>query len=204
MGKEARAAKPDSAALERLIFRLRGRRAILDTDLARLYGVTTGRFIEAFKRNRERFPEDFAFQLSAPELANLRSQIAISSPQLHESAREKKAGAGLLARLHGGRRYLPWAFTEHGALMAATVLNHPRAVAMSVYVVRAFIQMRERLAANLSLVKRIAEIDRSLLEHDTALRDIYRKLLPLLEPPPDPPRRRIGFLHGDEEVDAGR
>lgn len=203
MGGHTKATEPDGAALERLIFRLRGRRAILDGDLARLYGVTTGRFNEAFKRNRERFPEDFAFQLSAPELANLRSQIAISSPQRHESPGETRAGAGPSARPHGGRRYLPWAFTEHGALMAATVLNNPRAVAMSVYVVRAFVQMRERLAANLALVKRIAEIDRTLLEHDTALRDIYRKLLPLLEPPPDPPRRRIGFLHGDDDHDAG-
>lgn len=138
MGKRTGAGEPDNAALERLIFRLRERRAILDVDLARLYGVTTGRFNEAFRRNRERFPEDFAFQLSAQEGANLRSQIAISSLQLHGSPGEKQPGSRPSARLHGGRRYLPWAFTEHGALTAATVLNNPRAVAMSVYVVRAF------------------------------------------------------------------
>jgi hypothetical protein len=87
---------------------------------------------------------------------------------------------------------LPFAFTEHGALMAATVLNSPEAVAMSVYVVRAFIQMREQLAANREVLKRLTEIDRTLLEHDSVLRDIYRKLLPLLQPLPDPPKRRIG------------
>jgi hypothetical protein len=199
MRERAKAGEPGGGSLGKLIFRLRGRRAMLDVDLARLYSVSTGRFNEAFKRNRDRFPEDFAFQVSAQELANLRSQIAISSSQVHESSGESAVRSQVMARSHGGRRYLPWAFTEHGALMAATVLNSPQAVAMSVYVVRAFVQIRDRLAANLALVKRIAEIDRTLLEHDTALRDIYRKLLPLLEPPPDPPARRIGFHHGGEE-----
>jgi hypothetical protein len=189
MGKGAIEDAPSSAALERLIYRLRGRRVMLDADLARLYGVPTGRFNEAFKRNHERFPGDFAFQVTAQELSNLRSQSAISSSQVEESTEESAPAA----RTHGGRRYLPWAFTEHGALMAATVLNSPRAVAMSVYVVRAFVQMHDRLVANLAFAKRIAEIDRTLLEHDSALRDIYRKLIPLLDPPPDPPRRYIGF-----------
>jgi len=93
---------------------------------------------------------------------------------------------------------LPFAFTEHGALMAATVLNSPKAVAMSVYVVRAFIQMREQLAANRQILKRLVEIDKTLLEHDSVLRDIYRKLLPLLQPPPEPPKRRIGFGRDDK------
>jgi len=189
MGKGAIEDAPSSAALERLIYRLRGRRVMLDADLARLYGVATKRFNEAFRRNHDRFPADFAFQLTAQELSHLRSQFATSSSQDHESTKE----SGPVVRSHGGRRYLPWAFTEHGALMVATVLNSPKAVAMSVYVVRAFVQMRDRLAANLAFAKRIAEIDRTLLEHDSALRDIYRKLLPLLDPPPDPPRRHIGF-----------
>jgi len=90
-------------------------------------------------------------------------------------------------------KYLPRAFTEHGALMADTILNSPRAVAMSVYVIRAFVKMREDQATNAAILKRLAEIDKSLLTHDTALRDIYQKLLPLLSPPPDPPRRKIGF-----------
>jgi len=100
---------------------------------------------------------------------------------------------------HGGRRKLPRAFTEHGAIMAASVLNSPEAVSMSVFVVRAFMRMREQLLANAAILKRLAEIDRTLLEHDSALRTIWRKLQPLLlppppEPPPEPPERRVqGF-----------
>ena len=95
---------------------------------------------------------------------------------------------------YGGRRYLPWAFTEHGAIMAANILRSDRAIQMSVYVVRAFIRMREQIAANQTILKRLAEIDKTLLQQDGALRDIYRKLLPLLEPPPEePPKRRMGF-----------
>ena len=94
---------------------------------------------------------------------------------------------------HGGRRYLPWVFTEHGALMAANILRSEQAVRMSVYVIRAFVRLREELAANAAILKRLAEIDRTLLQHDAALRDIYRKLLPLLQPPPEPPKRAIGF-----------
>ena len=95
-------------------------------------------------------------------------------------------------------KYPPFAFTEHGAIMAAMMLRSPQATAMSVYVVRAFTRMRERLAADAAILRRLAEIDGTLLRHDAALRDIYRKLLPLLQPPADPPRRRIGFHAGDE------
>ena len=94
--------------------------------------------------------------------------------------------------------YRPWAFTEHGALMAANILHSERATHMAVYVVRAFVQMREHLAANAAILKRLAEIDRTLLEHDAALRDVYRKLLPMLQPPPEPPKRRIGFNRDTE------
>lgn len=129
---------------------------------------------EQLRRNRKRFPGDFAFQLTAGETDALRSQIATSSS-------------------HGGRRYRPWAFTEHSALQAANVLRSDRAIAMSVYVIRAFIKLREKVATNVAILKRLAEIDRTLLQHDTALRDIYQELLPLLAPPPQPPRRQIGF-----------
>jgi alanine-alpha-ketoisovalerate/valine-pyruvate aminotransferase len=95
---------------------------------------------------------------------------------------------------HGGRRYLPWAFTEHGALMAANILRSDQAVQMSVFVIRAFVRMREQVAANTAIIKRLAEIDKTLLEHDTALRDLYHKLLPLLEAEPSPKKRRIGFI----------
>lgn len=158
-----------------LIRQVRGKRVILDADLAALYGVQTRSLVQAIKRNIDRFPEDFQFRLVPAEVESLRSQIVISKPG------------------RGGRRYPPVAFTEHGALMAATVLNSPRAVAMSLYVIRAFVKMREDLAANAAILRRLAEIDKSLLTHDLALRDIYQKLRPLLEPPPPPSKPEIGF-----------
>ena len=172
---------------------------MLDADLALLYGVSTGRFNEAFMRNRRRFPDDFSFQLSAEETANLRSQIATSRSQPTDS-RTKHANwpQSATSYAHGGRRYRPWVFTEHGALMAANILRSERATRMSVYVIRAFVRMREELTANAAILKRLAEIDRTLLQHDATLRDLYRKLLPLLQPPPEPPKRRIGFHAGDE------
>ena len=187
--------------LEPLIFTVRGHRVMLDADLARLYGVTTKRFNEAFTRNRERFPGDFAFQLTAVEYANLRSQIATSSLRTADPDGKPSNRTHFATGLHGGRRYIPWVFTEHGALMAANLLRSERAVQMSVYVIRAFVRMREQIAANAAILKRLAEIDRTLLSHDVALRDIYRKLKPLLEPPPVPPvprKRRIGFISDDE------
>jgi hypothetical protein len=97
----------------------------------------------------------------------------------------------------GGRRSLPWAFTEHGALMAANVLQSQRAAEMSVFVIRAFVKMREETAVNIAMLKRLAEIDQTLLVHDSALHDLYQKLRPLLTPPPGPPKPRIGFYPGD-------
>jgi hypothetical protein len=159
-----------------LIQTIRGQRVILAADLARLYGVRTLRLNEAVKRNKVRFPTDFMFQLTRMEaLAHSRSQFAMLNAQ----------GANI--------KHLPYAFTEHGAIMAANVLNSPQAVAMSVYVIRAFVQQREVLAANETILKRLAEIDKTLLQHNAALRDVYQKLLPLLQPPPDPPRPKIGF-----------
>ncbi len=163
---------------------------MLDSDLAAIYGVTTKRLNEQFRRNQKRFPEDFAFQLTAEEFESLRSQIATldEGTQRDETKRSQTATAS-----RRNIRYRPWAFTEHGALQVANVLQTDRAIAMSVYVIRAFIEQREKLAANAAILKRLAEIDKTLLEHDTALREIYQKLLPLLAPPPEPPRRQIGF-----------
>ena len=157
------------------ILSLREQRVVLDSDLARIYGVTTGRFNEAVKRNLKRFPTDFSFVITREEYDRLISQNAISKPG------------------RGGRTKLPRVFTEHGALMAASILKSERAIAMSVYVIRAFVEMRETLTTNAAILKRLAEIDKSLVLHDTALSDIYQKLLPLLLPPPDPPQRQIGF-----------
>ena len=188
----------EDRTLEPLIYLIRAQRVILDADLARLYGVTTKRFNEALKRNRGRFPEDFAFRLIEAEFAELRSRP--QHPQPADSTRDKSIWSQFATRYSRRRRVIdrPWAFTEHGALMAANVLRSERAIRMSIYLIRAFVRLREEAVARMGLVKRLAEIDRTLIAHDHALRDIYQKLLPLLAPPPDPPKRRIGF-HADGE-----
>lgn len=164
------------------IHSIRRQKVVLDSDLATLYGVPTFRLNEAAKRNADRFPSDFRFQLVREEVANLISQNAISSPGRH-----------------GGRRQLPWAFTEHGALMAANVLRSPRAVQMSIYLVRAFVRMRDELMANAAILKRLAEVDRRLLEHDSVLREVVERLQPLLDAGDDEeePRRKIGYHQGN-------
>ena len=174
----------------------RGQRVILDSDLAMLYGVPTKRFNEAFKRNRDRFPTDFAFQLTRAEFAALnRSQIVTSSAQPTDDqvGAPNWSQSATSSRKHRGAAYRPWAFTEHGALMAANILRSSRARQMSIFVIRAFVRMREELATNAAILKRLAEIDRVLLVHDSALRDVYRRLRPLLVPPDPVPRREIGF-----------
>ena len=169
-----------------LVFTLRGKRVLLDSDLARLYGVPTGVFNQTINRNTARFPSEFAFQLTREELTNLKSQIVISSSK--DTPHQQ-----LIASEHGGRRMLPWVFTEHGAIMAAMLLRSERTIHVSVFVIRAFMQMREALATNATILKRLAEIDKTLIEHDDALRAIWHQLQPLLQPPPKPPKRRIGF-----------
>lgn len=178
----------ETPPLEPLIIEIRGHRIMLDADLARLYGVHTKRFNEAFKRNQGRFPVDFAFRLSDAEFSHVRMQLSASGKGSSNWSQFATSSAS-----RRGKTYRPWAFTEHGALMAANILRSERANRMSVYVIRAFVRLRDGLAANSAIFKRLAEIDRTLLQHDSALRDIYRKLLPLLQPPPDPPKRGIGF-----------
>ena len=159
------------------IITIRGQKVILDADLARVYGVETRVLKQAVRRNTEKFPTDFMFQLTreeARDIALLRSQTVTLKRGQHI-------------------KYLPYAFTEHGAFMAAAVLNSPRAVQMSVFVVRAFIKMREQLLNRAELEKRLADIEKVLLSHDAALRDLYQKIRPLLLPPPEPPRKKIGF-----------
>lgn len=169
----------DAPTIAPRIFAFRGESVMLDSDLAILYGVLTKNFNKAVFRNVTRFPSDFAFQLTAEEFADLKFQIGTSSS-------------------HGGRRKLPWVFTEHGAIMAATILSSERAVAMSVYVVRAFVKMRRELLTDATLEARLQKIEKTLLSHDSALRDVIQKLRPLLLPPPDPPKPRIGF-HREED-----
>jgi ORF6N domain len=175
------------------ILTVREQKIVIDSDLAAVYGVTTKRLNEQFRRNRKRFPEDFAFQLSVEEYESLRAQIATLNEDTLSDESKRSQNATLKLGRGQHRKYRPWAFTEHGALQVANILRSDRAIAMSVYVIRAFIELRERIAANTAILKRLAEIDKALLEHDTALQDIYQKLLPLLAPPPEPPRRQIGF-----------
>jgi ORF6N domain len=169
--------------IARSILILRGHRVLLDAHLAALYGITTARLNQQVRRNLERFPGDFMFQLTSQEHTALMLQTATSKPG------------------RGGRRKLPLAFTEHGAIMAATVLNSPRAVEMSIYVVRAFVQLRELLASNKELVKRLddleARIARKLGTYDQAITSILKTLRELMNPP-EPKKRPIGFTELEE------
>jgi hypothetical protein len=199
-------AKTDLALIEQRIHTIRGVRVILDSDLAGLYGVPTKRLNEQYRRNRKRFPEDFAFQLTAEEADSLRSQIATSS---QSNWSQTATGARKAARLrsqivasssHGGRRYRPYVFTEHGALQAANVLNSPRAVQMSIFVVRAFAKMREALRGTPELARKLAALEKKLTArldvHETAIVQVLQEVMQILNPPPpppEPPQRRIGF-----------
>jgi hypothetical protein len=157
------------------IYLIRGQRVMLDSDLAAIYGTSTMRLNEQFKRNRKRFPEDFAFQLVPEEFRRLISQIAISK------------------RGRGGRRKLPWVFTEHGAIMLASVLDSDIAIQASVRVVRAFVRLREMVAANAQLAKKLEELERRLDSHDAAIVDLFATLKRLLERPEAQKKRQIGF-----------
>jgi len=156
------------------ILLLRGQKVILDSDLATLYGVEVKHLNQQIKRNRKRFPEDFVFRVSAREVANLRSQIVTSSKE------------------HGGRRYPPYAFTEHGAIMAASVLNSRRAIEMSIFVVRAFVSMREGITANHQLAAKLAELEQRLENHDEEIEDLVLAIRQLMIRAVRK-RRRIGF-----------
>ena len=150
---------------------VRGQKVLLDADLAKIYGVETGALNRAVLRNMKRFPADFMFQLTPEEFENLKCQFGISSS-------------------HGGRRKLPSAFTENGAVMAANVLNSPAAVRMSVFVVRAFVQMRDLLGGTKELAKQLAALERKLTArldgHEIAIIEVLRRVMDILEPPPLP------------------
>lgn len=169
--KRALAPRP----IENRILLVRGQKVLLDSDLAALYGVEVRTLNQAAKRNYKRFPPDFVFHLTLEENESLRSQFVISNSD------------------RGGRRYLPYAFTEHGAIMAATVLNSPRAVEMSVFVVRAFVRLRETLARHRALAAKLIQLEQRLETHDRTISEIIKAIRTLMTPPPKP-RRQIGFL----------
>jgi hypothetical protein len=160
--------------IESHILLIRGRKVMLDSDLAELYGVTTKRLNEQVKRNKERFPADFMFQLTLEETDGLRSQIATSKER------------------RGGPRYRPYAFTEHGAIMAASVLNSRRAIEVSVYVVRAFVKLREMLRTHKTLARKLAELESRIEGHDEEIMALFEAIRQLMEPP-GKPAKRIGF-----------
>ncbi len=163
--------------LESRILLVRGRKVMLDSDLAAVYGVPTKRLNEQVRRNADRFPEDFMFRLGAAEWTALRSQFATL-----------KGGRG------EHRKYLPCVFSEHGALMAANVLNSPRAFEASVYVVRAFVRLREMVGSNKALAAKLEELERKLGTHDQAIASLINAMRELMNPPAAAPKRRIGFV----------
>ena len=172
MSKETAIAIPSP---HEVIIRLRGQAVSLDSDLAALYDVTVKRLNEQVKRNQDRFPEDFVFQLTENEWKNLRSQSATS-------------------RGHGGRRYMPFAFTEHGAIMAATVLNSPQAVTMSLAVVRAFVKLRRMAMSVEGLARKVNALEQ---KYDKQFKVVFDAVRRLMAPPPEPTKRKIGFKNDD-------
>jgi hypothetical protein len=162
-----------------LILLVRRQRVMIDADLAGLYGVATKALNQAVRRNPERFPRDFMFRLTAIEMSEV---------------------ASICDHLRGLKfsRTLPFAFTEHGAIMAANVLNSPRAVAASVYVVRAFVKLRGMLAANAQAARKLEELERRVDGHDHQIADLIAAIRELMAPPPEPKRKRIGFAAESE------
>jgi len=175
---------PIESIVNKIIF-LRSEKVLLDRDLAELYGVETKQLKRAVRRNMDRFPPDFMFELTKEEYDFLRYQFGTLKRGEHS-------------------KYLPMAFTEHGALMAANILKSKTAVSMSIYVVRAFIRMREELTSRRDLEERLYQIEKILLVHDTELKELFEKIRPLLLPPPEKPRKKIGFEVREPKVKYGK
>ena len=161
---------------------IRGQRVVLDTDLAAFYGETTKRFNQQVNRNRARFPDDFMYQLNEQEFAALRLQFATL-----------KTGRGQ------HRKYLPYVFTEHGAIMVATLLNSPRATELSVYVVRAFVELRGMLISNRELAGKVHALERKVSVHERNIAELVDSMAELLTAPPSPPKRPIGFITPEDK-----
>lgn len=168
-----------SAIVERRIYTIRKLRVMLDRDLAELYEVTTGTLNQAIKRNIERFPSDFMIHLTAKEEVGLRSQIVISNDG------------------RGGRRYLPYAFTEHGIAMLSSVLNSPRAVQVNIAIMRVFVQMRNIAITHRDILRKVTDLEK---KYDENFRVVFTAIKELVEPPPVAPKRRIGFQSEDHKT----
>ncbi len=185
MKNEIQSDKIAPGYIEQAIFFIRGQKVILDTELASFFGVPAFRLNEAVKRNRNRFPEDFMFQLTAEELKSLTSQFAMSKGK------------------RGGRRTHPFAFTEHGVLMAANILKSDRAVTMSLYIVRAFVRLREVLATHKELAQQFRMLEAKVGTHDKTIPAIIETLRKIMQPEEPPPKRKIGFTVEEPSVSYG-
>ncbi len=166
--------------IEQKIYLIRGHKVMLDKDLAKLYGVSTKRLNEQIRRNLKRFPKDFMFQLTEKEallihsvISNLRSQIATSS--------------------WGGRRYLPYVFTEQGVAMLSSILNSERAIQVNIVIMRVFVKLRHIISTNKDLAHKLNELEHKVGKHDEDIKLIFEAIRQLMEPPPEPPKPRIGF-----------
>jgi len=164
--------------IEKKILLIRGQKVMLSMDLAELYGVEHRVLMQAVKRNINRFPKDFMFQLSLREFANLKSQIVTSS--------------------WGGIRKPPHAFTEHGALMAASVLNSEKAVETSVFVIRAFVRLREMISSHKALAEKFGELEKRLDGHDGSIAEIVKAIQYLMQPDGPLKKKKIGFIQDDD------
>lgn len=171
--------------IERRIYLIRGQKVMMDFDLAELYGVSTSRLNEQVTRNRKRFPDDFMFRLTKKEAESLRSHFAISNGDLRSQFVISKTG-------RGGRRYLPYAFTEQGVAMLSSVLNSEQAIEVNIAIMRAFVRLRQMLETNEELNRKFAAVIRKLSTHDKYFRVVFDELKKLTEKPPSP-SRQIGF-----------
>jgi ORF6N domain len=183
--KTDRASRP-AVPIETVIQTIRREKVILDSDLARIYGVETRVLNQAVRRNLEKFPSDFMFRLNVAEARQLKRSQPVIGPQKHRDP-----------------RFLPYAFTEHGAIMAANVLNSPRAVQMSVFVVRAFVRLRHMVGAHKEMANKLAELERKVASHDGDIEALFDAIRQLMTPP-EPNKRKIGFLVKEKAAGYGR
>jgi phage regulator Rha-like protein len=167
--------------IERRIYLIRGHKVMLDADLAELYQVLTKNLNLAVRRNQNRFPEDFMFQLTTDETESLRLQIATSN------------------KGRGGRRYLPYAFTQEGVAMLSSVLNSDRAIQVNIAIMRAFVKLREIMSTHKDLANKIESLERKYSQHDQELQVVFKAIKKLMEPAPVPAKRRIGFRSPDDK-----
>ena len=187
--------------IENRIFLIRNRKVMLDSHLAELYGVSTKALNQAVKRNRARFPADFMFQLNRGELANWMSQSVISNPGKVISRSRIVTGSRGRTNLksqfvtssYGGRRSLPYAFTEQGVAMLSSVLNSERAIQVNIAIMRAFVKLKQILSTHKELVHKLEELERKIEKHDVDIQSIFGAIRQLMAPPPEKVRRIIGF-----------